>query len=330
MFDTFLYAFRAVLPILLMITLGYLVQKVGPWDRRFYKSLNKLCFQLFLPMQLFCNVYAIEDLSSMNWRVIGYLLVGIFAALLLGVVCAKLFVKQRNQQGVIVQAAFRSNYAIFGLPLAEVLGGAAAMGFASMTSAVGVTTFNILAVFVLTAYAETPGHHVDGKKILHDLLHNPLIIGIVSGLLLVLLRQLHIVPAFFLRDRLPSFYEVLRKFGQAATPLMIFVLGATLDFGEVRNFLPQLSLGLILRLLAVPVLMIGGALLLKTPLHLTVVEMPALVAAFASPVAVSSAVMVQELGGDDQLASQLVVWSCVLSLATIFLLTWGLRSIGAL
>lgn len=330
MLDTFLYALHAVLPILLMILLGYLMQKAGPWDKGFYQSVNKLCFQLFLPMQLFCNVYAIEDLSRMNWRVTAYLLAGIFAALLLGMACAGLFVKKRMQRGVIVQAAFRSNYAIFGLPLAEALGGAAAMGFASMTSAVGVTVFNILAVFVLTAYAEAPGCRVSGRRLCRDLLHNPLIVGIVSGLVVLALRQSGAVPAFFLRDRLSPVYEVLHRFGQAATPLMIFVLGATLDFGEVRAFLPQLSLGLFLRLAAVPVLTIGGALLLKEPLHLTVVEMPALVAAFASPVAVSSAVMVQELGGDDQLASQLVVWSCVLSLGTIFLLTWGLRSMGAL
>ncbi len=330
MFDTFLYAFRAILPILLMVALGYLAQKLGPWDKRFYKSVNQLCFQLFLPMQLFCNVYAIEDLSRMNWRVTGYLLLGILGALAVGIVSAGLFVRKREQKGVIVQAAFRSNYAIFGLPLAEALGGAAAMGFASMTSALGVTTFNILAVFVLTAYADTPGHGINGKKILRDLCRNPLIIGIVSGLLVVALRQTGVVPAFFLRDRVSTVYSVLYKFGQAATPLMLFVLGATLDFGAVRNILPQLSLGLSLRLIVVPILMIGGALLLKEPLHLTVVEMPALVAAFASPVAVSSAVMVQELGGDDQLASQLVVWSCVLSLGTIFLLTWALRSMGAL
>ena len=60
------------------------------------------------------------------------------------------------------------------------------------------------------------------------------------------------------------------------------------------------------------------------------VEMPSLVAVFASPVAVSSAVMVQKIGGDDQLASQLVVWTSAASMATIFAIVFVLRTIGAL
>ena len=50
----------------------------------------------------------------------------------------------------------------------------------------------------------------------------------------------------------------------------------------------------------------------------------------ASPVAVSSAVMVQELGGDDQLAGQLVVWTSVLSLFSIFAIVYLLRAAGLL
>ena len=58
--------------------------------------------------------------------------------------------------------------------------------------------------------------------------------------------------------------------------------------------------------------------------------MPAMVAVCASPVAVSSAVMTQEIGGDDQLASQIVVWSSVLSMVSIFLIVYALRTLGAL
>ena len=77
-------------------------------------------------------------------------------------------------------------------------------------------------------------------------------------------------------------------------------------------------------------LSIGLCLLLREPLGVTTVEMPSFVAVFASPVAVSSAVMVQEIGGDDQLASQLVVWTSAVSMATIFAIVFALRTIGAL
>lgn len=61
-------------------------------------------------------------------------------------------------------------------------------------------------------------------------------------------------------------------------------------------------------------------------------EFPALVAMFGSPVAVSSAIMAGSMGNDEQLAAQLVVWTSLLSIVTIFvtvcLLMWmGLISV---
>ena len=328
--DTFLYALRAILPILLTISAGYVVRHVGSWDQKFYKSINKLCFQLFLPLNLFCNIYGIEDLSQTNWLLACFLFAGIFASLILGVVLSHLLIRRREQRGVMVQASFRSNQAVLGLPLANALGGQEAMAFASIASAICVPLFNVLAVIVLTLYSSVSVKNLNFKKLLGKILRNPLIISSIAALLIVLLRQLGIVPAFFLRDRMSSVYKVLSDFGKVASPMMLFVLGAGLDFKATGNLLPQLSLGVAMRLILSPVLVIGAALLLWEPLGMTTVEMPTLVAMCASPVAVSSAVMVQEIGGDDQLASQMVVWSSVLSMVSIFVIAFILRTIGAL
>ena len=77
---------------------------------------------------------------------------------------------------------------------------------------------------------------------------------------------------------------------------------------------------------------IGGAIALTHlgVLQITPVEVPALVAVFGSPIAVSSAVMVGEIGGDDQLAAQLVVWTSAFSLFTIFITVFLLRSFAYL
>lgn len=327
--ETFMYALRAILPILLMIAAGYAVQRLGSWDRKFFKTLNKLCFQLFLPINLFCNIYGVEDLSSTNWKLIGVLVAGIFVSLLMGLVLTRLFVKKPDQKGVLVQASFRSNQAVLGLPLANALGGQEAMGFASLASGLCVPVFNVLAVTVLTVFSGD-GKKLSVKSLLGRIVHNPLIIGSGLGIVVLALRQFHVVPAFFLRDTLPSFYKVLTEFGKVASPAMLFVLGTSLDFKATGDLLPQLSLGILMRLILAPLLVIGSALLLRVPLGLTTVEMPTFVAMCASPVAVSSAVMVQEIGGDDQLASQLVVWTSVCSMLTIFVISYILRSLGAL
>lgn len=325
--DTFLFALRAVMPILLVMALGAVVRRLGSWDSVFYKRLNGLCFHLFLPINLFCNVYAVEDLTHLNWALLGFLVLGILAALLLGWLAAKLFVPQRQQKGVVIQASFRANHAILGLPLAEALGGAEAMGFASVTTAVCVPVYNTLAVLVLSYYGGKERPSV--SALLKRVAKNPLIQATVLALVCVVIRNLLGLEQPLL-ERVPSVYTALQNLSRIASPVMIFVLGAGLDFKAVGKLLPKVTIGVLLRLILAPGLVIGTALLLWEPLGLTVVEMPAILAACASPVAVSSAVMTQEIGGDDQLASQLVVWTSVFSMLTIFLIVYGLRSMGAL
>ncbi|MBP3588871.1 MAG: AEC family transporter [Clostridia bacterium] len=328
MYETFLYALRAVLPILLMIAVGFFVRRVGPWDGSFYKSLNKLGFHVFMPLNLFCNIYEIESLAEVNWPLVLVVLSGIVLCLLLGILVARFL--PPNQRGVLVQATFRSNQAILGLPVAQALGGASAMAFASVVSGLTVPFFNVLAVLVLVFYSGNREKKPSVGSMVKKILTNPLIIGSAIGILVVALRQFGLVPAWLLRDQMPSVYKVAKDLAKMASPIMLFVLGASLDFKATGKLLPQITLGAVMRLVVSPVLIIGLCLLLRKPLGVTAVEMPSLVAVFASPVAVSSAVMVQEIGGDDQLASQLVVWTSAVSMATIFAIVFALRTIGAL
>ena len=49
---------------------------------------------------------------------------------------------------------------------------------------------------------------------------------------------------------------------------------------------------------------------------------PTLIALFGTPVAVSSAIMAGEMKGDEQLATQLVVWTSICSIVTIFIMVF--------
>ena len=331
--ETFTYTLRAIVPILLTVLLGYTVRRIGPWKEDFFKQLNKLCFHLFLPLHLFCSVYAISDLRSMNWALIGYVFLGILACAGCGLLAARLL-PRREQKAVIAQCSFRSNQAILGLPLAQSLGGEAAMGFASVATSFFVPLYNVLAVIVLTSFSGDGSRRPSLRALLKRVASNPLIVGTLSALALVLIRQfLPVVdgqPIFTLKNNLPSLFQAMTNLSKVASPVMLFVLGARLDFSAVKELLPQLTLGVTLRLLVGPAIIVGGSLLLRVPLGLTSVEMPTLVSISSTPVAVSSAVMVQEIGGDDQLASQLVVWSTAFSLVTIFCIVYLLRSFGFL
>jgi predicted permease len=58
-------------------------------------------------------------------------------------------------------------------------------------------------------------------------------------------------------------------------------------------------------------------------------EFVALLGCFAAPTAISSFVMTQQMGGDAELAGDIVVLTSALSPATIFLWAFLFRTLGA-
>lgn len=87
-----------------------------------------------------------------------------------------------------------------------------------------------------------------------------------------------------------------------------------------------------MRLVGAPV--IGFAMLFLAVragwLALTPVETAVFVAVFASPQAVSSIVMSTEMGGDGHLAGQIVVWTSIFGMISLFVIVFILRMLGLL
>ena len=135
---------------------------------------------------------------------------------------------------------------------------------------------------------------------------------------------------FRLENKLPSLFKMVASLAKATSPIALFCLGASLDFSSVKDLKGKIALGVALRLIICPLLVLGAAILLREPLHLTKVEAPGLLAIASSPIALAGAVMVQELGGDVQLANHLVVWSTTFCSLTIFLFIFLFKSVGLL
>jgi predicted permease len=330
MTSTFFYAFNAVMPIMLLIALGYLVGHIGFGSDAFFAQLNRLCFHFFLPVQLFTNMLAIRELSDVNWMLMLCGLGGFLLCLGAGGLASHFLIHDPRQKGVIVQASFRSNQAIIGIVLSEALGGTAAVAVASVASAIFVPIFNILAVIILTVYSGKKGT-ISPRKLALSVVKNPLIIGICAGLLVVFIRQTFPAVTTVWQTCFSQFTvleKVLTSLSQVASPLMLIALGARFDFKATGKLAGKVALGTVLRLIVAPVFGLGLPILLRVPLGLTGADLAGLIAVFASPVAISSAVMVQEIGGDEQLANQLVVWSSIFSMFTLFLLAYVLRMTG--
>lgn len=327
--DTLFFAFNAILPIILLIFLGYFLKRRAFLDEEWFKKANKFTFKLALPMLLFINVYNIESFSSFNWSIVIYSEAVLVIAFLFGIVLVKLAIPNDRQKGVILQCVFRSNFSIIGLPIAASLGGSKAEGIAAVLSAFSIPTFNILAILALTMFQkQEDGNKAGPKEIAVKIAKNPLILGVACGLICLCIRSILPVnaqgtPVFTLKDSLPFLYTSIHNVAKIASPLSLIILGGLFNFSAVTEMKKQIMIGTLTRVLVVPLFALGGAALLQYPSEV----FPALLALFGSPVAVSSAIMAQEMDNDGVLAGQLVVWTSIFSIFTLFFFILALKNL---
>ena len=113
----------------------------------------------------------------------------------------------------------------------------------------------------------------------------------------------------------------------------MIVLGGQFEFSAVRGMTKEIVVGTVWRIILAPLIGIGLAVILSkfTDLFVFGADVyPALIALFATPVAVSSAIMAGEMKSDEQLATQLVVWTSIGSIFTIFIIVFVLMNAGLL
>ena len=324
--ESLIFAVNAVLPIVLTVAIGYLLKRIKFMDSVFAKAANRLVFRVFLPAMLFLNIYNMEDIAATDFRFAIYAALMLVAVFLIALPLVMAVTKEPKKRGVLLQASFRSNYALIGIPLAQSLFSDAGVAVATLLSAVFIPMFNILAVISLSVFG-TNGRP-SAKKILFDILKNPLIQSIALGLLALAVRSVLLKNgiAFRLSDITPL-YTVLNYLSKLATPLALLVLGAQFEFSAVAELKKEIIFGTAMRTLVVPLLGIGVAFFAFRTIF-GGAHFAAFVAAFATPVAVSSVPMAQEMGGDTTLAGQMVVWSTLVSVVSVFFASFLLKSAG--
>jgi len=328
-------AVNAVAPVVLVILLGYMLKRKGFLSKDFLAIGNKLVFNVCLPCMLFVNVYSIESFSSINWDIVIYSVLMLVALFLLGCGTAIVTTAAPERRGVILQCTFRSNIAIIGLSLASTLGGEEAMAVAAIVSSFTVPMVNLLAVISLSIFVDGGGKNKNRiKSVLLNILKNPLIISVALGLVCIGIREAQLAifgrVAFRLSQQTKFIYTALNNLKAIASPFALLVLGGQFEFSAVKGLMKEIVVSTLWRLVIAPVLGLGAAILLSAKAGWGINEFPALVALFGSPVAVSSAIMARSMGSDEQLATQLVVWTSLFSILTIFVQVCILMGMGFL
>ena len=191
--QNFLISFEVVFPIFLMMALGFFLRQIKLFNDTTVKQMNAAVFRVFLPVMLFKNIYQSSIAEVFNARLLVFALTAAVGCVVFAFLLVPFLTKENAKRGALIQGIFRSNFAIFGLPVAISLCGESSTAVAAILIATVIPLYNVLAVVTLEIFGNKRGGF--GKTV-KGILKNPLIIASLLGLL-----------ANWVGLRLPSFLE---------------------------------------------------------------------------------------------------------------------------
>jgi len=313
MLNNMLVAVNAVLPSFMIIALGFIMRRRGKLEEKSLGKFNSIAFRVFLPFQIFKNIYDSPLGESFDLKLVVFIAVGLILSGGLALLTAQTVEPRRDRRGVMAQGMFRGNYVLLGMPLIEALFGEAGTGLASLMIAINIPIYNILSVIFLELYA---GGELDARKMLRDIATNPLIDATLVGLLA---KAVHLPVYAF-----PALGSALKSLAGVATPLCLFILGGSFVPAGIGDYAKSLWITVLFKLAVIP----GLALAAAAAIGIRGVALGVVMMSFGAPTAVNSYTMARELGGDGALAAAIVVIDTALSCLTLFGWIVLLRTLG--
>lgn len=296
-----LHVFLSVLPIFCLVLTGFVIKRLLP-HTELWQGIEKLVYYLFFPVLL------ILEVSKANFSDGGLLqaLIAPFIATLM--IAAIIFISkyifniENRLFTSIFQGGTRYNSYVF-IALSQSLFGDAGIILAGVFMAYMIITVNILCITVMNVYGSNQGTKKGIVTILVALFKNPLIIGVLIGLVLNGL-EIQITGAI---------KQYLSYLGNTATPLSLMSVGAGLIIMMDAKKMLGICYAIGLKLLVMPIITVTLLYFLGSS------GLPANIALLfaAMPSAGNAYILSRQMGGDSEAMASIITWSTLLSIVTI-------------
>ena len=307
----FYLACSAVIPLLVYMVIGVLIRTSGLFSRENFRALNRINFRVLIALSLFFSIYNADPGESIRPALFAFLFFGLIISGITAWFAVGPFIEDIRERATVVQGIYRCNYVLYGSVVAGALCGASGLALAGAASMIVVTTINAMSVIL---FELCRGGKICPGKLVLRVFSNPLVIAAILAILFGIMGI-----------RIPELlYKPLYNLGQAATPIAMVTLGGILSFGKIKNDLREIELAVLGKLIIVPLVWILFGILFGFRQE----ELVVILVAFGCPTAVASAPMAQEMGGNGDLAGEIVAATSVLSLFTMFLIILVLSQAG--
>ena len=299
-------ALSTIVPIFLVIALGYGVRRKGLLTDAFMTSGNRLLYMVAIPCLLFHKISTAPFKGSFfPWLIIGCL-IAIFLMSLAVFLLGMLLSFPPGKHATFIQSSIHGNIGYIGLAVCYYSFDERTFGIAGVLAGFFIVSQNILSVVYFHLIADKGIRHRFGA--VGKLLINPIILSTLAGL-----------AASFLHISMPLIIDkALMIIGKMALPTALLIIGGSLNMGQVFTDLRPVLLSSTFKMVGLPLVGIVLFFLFSVPRVLWVVGVTLL----SAPSATTCYIMARELHGDPELASSAVTTSTLLSLFTfVFWLT---------
>lgn len=303
------------------VLIGLIFAKTKFFSKETFAQLDRFVFKIALPSMVFLDVLECDVSDLTDLGLIGFTVVGITLSVIVLMITVPIFEKSPERRGAVVQGIYRSNFAVLGSSLASEISGDAGTRAMAVVMPFTIVLFNAYAVVVLSVFNreehKSPLEII--KTVTKNIVTNPLIIGTVSALVLVLLREL-------LKVDIPILItSVAGKLSDTVYALALMGLGASLtveSFGNGR--LKTAVTASVFKTVILPLIMVTIAVLMG----FRGARLCVLFVLFGAPTALSSYIMAKNMKSDAELAGQILLVSTVMSVFTIFAGVFIMKNFG--
>lgn len=302
--ETIVFSFNTVTPILLTVFLGMLLKKCGLINESTIQGVNKLCYNLLIPLNIFNNLYASDFHSATDWRFIGFGVLFILVTLLLLCLITPRFFHDKVNCGEFIQGVFRGNVSLISISLLTNLYGNEGMRVISLLFPLTLILYNGLSTIELSFFINR-GKDLRIIPLIVSVMKNPLIIASLLGVLFA------VFSPFKMPEALGS---TIRSVSAAGTPMALMTLGAATSLrGDGKNVCLAL-IAAALRQFFIPIIVLGTAVLLG----FRDAQLGAYLCIVCTPTATVGYVLARNSGGTGKLAAQIIIFSTIFSFVSMF------------
>lgn len=312
--EQLMFSLNATIPVFLVMVIGYIIKNLHVVDEPFVKTLNSFNYKITLPVLLFRDIAESDFYSVWDTKYVLYCFLVTLTCIAVIWVVTGIFYKNKAQLGEFIQASYRSSAAVLGIAFIQNIYGTS--GMAPLMIIGTVPLYNVAAVLILS-FTGPNSHGLDKEslqKSIKGILTNPIIIGILLGMLVSACRiQFPVIVT-----------KTINNISVLATPLALLGLGAGFEGRKAIKQLKPTAVASFLKLVALPAIFLP----LAVSMGFTQQKLVAILIMLGSPTTVSCYIMAKNMGHEGTLTSSVVVATTFLSSVTLTAYLFLLRSLG--